>query len=68
MVRILAGNLEEGLRDDADMTRHTVLVLPNQWQTTKWADAWSAVTFEANHHRLGIDLDQAGSALLQSTR
>ena len=68
VVRILAGNLEEGLRDDADMTRHTVLVLPNQWQTTKWADAWSAVTFEANHHRLRIDLDQAGSALLQSTR
>jgi hypothetical protein len=67
-VRILAGNLEEGLRDDADMTRHTVLVLPNQWQTTKWTDTWSAVTFEANHHRLGIALDQAGSALLQSTR
>ena len=27
-VQILAGNLEEGLRDDADLSRHTTLVLP----------------------------------------
>ena len=25
------GNMEEGLRDHADMTRHTVLVLPATW-------------------------------------
>ena len=58
-VRILAGNLEEGLRDDADMTRHTILVLPDEWQAAKWQDAWSSATFEANHHRLKVDLDQA---------
>ena len=28
VVHILAGNLEEGLRDDADMSRHATLVLP----------------------------------------
>ena len=67
-VRILAGNLEEGLRDDADMTRHTILVLPDEWQAAKWKDAWSSATFEANHNRLKIDLDQACSSLLQSTR
>ena len=49
MVRILAGNLEEGLRDDADMTRHTILVLPESWRLTKWTDAWSHQSFEANH-------------------
>ena len=64
-LRILAGNLEEGLRDDADMTRHTILVLPGEWQAAEWKDAWSSVTFEANHHRLRVDLDQAGSVLLQ---
>ncbi|MGC9996646.1 MAG: hypothetical protein ABSE79_15110 [Terriglobia bacterium] len=67
-VRILAGNLEEGLRDDADMTRHTILVLPDEWQAAKWQDAWSSATFEANHHRLKVALDQACSSLLQSTR
>jgi hypothetical protein len=67
-VRILTGNLEEGLRDDADMTRRTILVLPDEWQAAKWKDAWSSATFEANHNRLKIDLDQACSSLLQSTR
>jgi len=67
-VRILAGNLEEGLRDDADMSRHTVLVLPHDWQAAEWRDAWSPKALEANHNLLRIDLDQAGSALLQSTR
>jgi hypothetical protein len=67
-LRILAGNLEEGLRDDADMTRHAVLVLPKEWQAGKWTDAWSHATFEVNHNRLRIDLEQAASALLQSTR
>jgi hypothetical protein len=64
-VRILAGNLEEGLRDDADMTRHTMLVLPDEWQAAKWKDAWSSAAFEANRHRLRVDLDQALSVMLQ---
>jgi hypothetical protein len=68
VVRILAGNLEEGLRDDADMTRHAVLGLPSEWQAVKWRDAWSPATFQVNHNRLRIDLDQAASALLESTK
>jgi len=67
-VRILAGNLEEGLRDDADMTRDAILILPKEWQAAKWTDAWSSAPFESNQNRLRFDLDQAGSALLQSTR
>jgi hypothetical protein len=65
-VRILAGNLEEGLRDDADMTRHTILVLPKPWQAASWTDAWSRATFQANANQLKIHLDQARSILLRS--
>jgi hypothetical protein len=38
MIRILAANLEEGLCDDADMTRRTILVLPESWKATSWTD------------------------------
>ena len=64
-VRILAGNLEEGLRDDADMTRHTVLVLPKLWQVARWRDAWSGATFEADHQELKVDLEPGTSLLLR---
>jgi hypothetical protein len=63
--RILAGNLEEGLRDDADMTRHTILLLPKSWKAPKWTDAWSHESFEADHDRLRVNLEQAGSILMQ---
>jgi hypothetical protein len=65
IVRVLVGNLEEGLRDDADMTRHATLLLPKPWRAAKWADAWSKASFEAGHLRLRVSLDQAGSMLLQ---
>ncbi len=63
--RILAGNLEEGLRDDADMTRHATIVLPGSWKTAQWMDEWSRRSFETEGGRLSISLDQAGSILLQ---
>ena len=65
VVRILAGNLEEGLRDDADMTRHATLLLPKSWRAAKWADAWSKESFEADHQRLRVNLDQACSVLME---
>jgi len=65
VVRILAGNLEEGLRDDADMTRHATLLLPKSWRAARWADAWSKASFEADQLRLRVKLDQAGSMLMQ---
>ena len=64
MIRILEANLEEGLRDDAEMTRHTVLVLPESWKVTKWTDIWSHQSFETDRNRLRIDLEQAGSILM----
>lgn len=64
--RILAGNLEEGLRDDADMTRHSIIVLPDSWKATNWTDVWSHQDFDVEGDRLRINLDQAGSVLLHS--
>ena len=65
-LRILAGNLEEGLRDDADMTRRAILVLPVSWHAPKWRDAWSETPVEADHQRLSVNLEQASSLLLKS--
>ena len=65
-IRILAGNLEEGLRDDADMTRHAVLVLPKTWESRIWRDAWSQTTINTEGSRLKVDLKQAGSLLAET--
>jgi hypothetical protein len=65
-LRILGGNLEEGLRDDADLTRHTELEIPSGWSATTWHDAWSSRSIAEHDHALSIDLPQAGSMLLES--
>jgi hypothetical protein len=65
-VRLLAANLEEGLRDDADMTRHATMVLPESWKAARWTDAWTRKSFDASHSDLKIDLGQAKSILLES--
>jgi hypothetical protein len=69
-LRILAGNLEEGLRDDADMTRHATLVLPKSWQggSQAWKDAWTGHTLPVSGGSLHVDLPQASSVLLQPTQ
>ena len=69
-LHILAGNLEEGLRDDADMTRRAMLVLPKSWQigSPAWKDAWTGHAFTVSNSSLQIDLPQASSVLLQPTQ
>ncbi|MGA8731741.1 MAG: hypothetical protein WB608_23485 [Terracidiphilus sp.] len=66
-LRILAGNLEEGLRDDADMGRHATLVIPQSWRIANhaWKDAWTGRAFSVNGGLLPIDLPQASSVLLE---
>jgi len=64
-VRILVGNLEEGLREDADLSRHGTLVLPGSWGDI-WKDAWTGRVSQLDNNELRIDLLQAASALLQS--
>ena len=65
-VRILTANLEEGLRDDADLSRHTVIDIPESWGFTKWKDSWSGRT--ESGMSLPIDLPQASSMLFESSR
>lgn len=64
--RILAANLEEGLRDDADLSRHTVLEVPAIWGIAHWKDRWSGHTESGTS--LGVDLPQASSMLLEPAR
>lgn len=66
-IHLMAANLEEGLRDDADISRHTTLALPKPWQTHPWKDAWTGRAFPLNNGLLPIDLPQASSILLEST-
>jgi hypothetical protein len=64
---ILAGNLEEGLREDADMSRHAALVLPSSWGDT-WKDRWTGRVCRLGRGKLHLDLPQATSALLTSKK
>lgn len=66
--RILAGNLEEGLRDDTDLSRSATLVIPQSWRAEKWRNVWSGHTVDPVQGRLQITLSQAASALLESAR
>jgi hypothetical protein len=67
-VRILAGNLEEGLRDDADFTRHATLALPQSWPGAGWKNAWTGSTISVKDNLLKIDLKQAESVLLEPSK
>lgn len=64
-LRILAGNLEEGLRDDADFSRTAALAVPPSWHVGKWRDLWSGRAINAEGGNLRITLPQASSVLLE---
>ena len=66
-VGLLAGNLEEGLRDDADRVRTLDLALPTQWAECDWRAAWPGVTVVPADRRLTIALAPQGSTLLTCT-
>jgi hypothetical protein len=63
---LMAAELEEGLRNDADRSRHTALVLPASWNTSMLRDGWSAKTYAVQDRKVQIDLDHAESVLLTS--
>jgi len=67
-IRILAGNLEEGLRDDADLSRHAVLEIPESWGAAHWKDIWSGDDLPAHGPALSVDLPQAASMLIEKSR
>ncbi len=66
-VHILAGNLEEGLRDDADFNRSTELAIPASMRSgaIQWRDIWTGRTFPMHDGSLPISLPQASSVLLE---
>lgn len=63
-VRLLFGNLEEGLRDDADQSRELSIALPSAWRNTDWADAWSVSGVQRDEGSLTITLPPYGSRLI----
>jgi hypothetical protein len=64
----LAGNLEEGLRDDADLSRHAVLEVPASWGATQWKDLWTGRNLSTDGLALSVDLPQAASMLIDASR
>lgn len=68
VTHLLAGNLEEGLRNDADMSRHATLEIPVSWQAKTWMDIWTGQQFSTKDGKLPIDLPQASSVLLESAQ
>jgi hypothetical protein len=67
-IRILAGNLEEGLRDDADLSRHVTLALPERWRSATWVDIWTGRRFSFSGNLLHIDLNQSESVLMEPSK
>ncbi len=60
---ILAGNLEEGLREDADFTRHTTLVLPWENVTLNYSGVFQSADSWLDGKRFHIILRQAQAGL-----
>jgi hypothetical protein len=67
VIHIMAGNLEEGLREDADLSRHATLAIPKSWQAEAWQDSWTNRGFACKGGWLPVDLPQASSILLESS-
>ncbi len=63
-IHLLAANLEEGLRDDADMARHTALAIPASWKVTEFNDEWTGRKFPVQHGAIAVELGHTQSVLL----
>ena len=42
VIHVMAGNLEEGFRDDADFSRRATLAIPKSWQVENWKEVWGS--------------------------
>ncbi|KQW44847.1 MULTISPECIES: hypothetical protein [unclassified Roseateles] len=67
-VRLLVGNLEEGLRDDADRSRRMTLSFPRSWHGCRWQSAGGIPPPAAGANQARIDLPPQGSALFLCDR
>lgn len=65
-IRLLAGNLEEGLHDDADRSRTIEIAVPRQWRNLRWTQRWMGSEQSAADTSLTVTLAPQGSAMLVS--
>ena len=65
-IRLLFGNLEEGLRHDQDQSRTLHIRLPASLPSSKWTDAWSGESRQATERAITVRLPPYGSRLLVS--
>ncbi len=63
-IRLMAANLDEGLQDNADMSRHVTLVLPSAWRTFQFKYEWNGNKLPIMGTEIRINLTQAQSILL----
>ena len=64
-IRMLFGNLEEGLREDADQARRISIALPTSWAESHWVDVWGGGVVQHAERKLTIQLEPYGSRLLK---
>jgi hypothetical protein len=67
-LHLLFGNVEEGLREDADRSRHFTMELPTAWHDPQWHRIWadSASSAKADGRSLTVDLAPDASVLLEA--
>lgn len=64
---MMFGNVEEGLRDDADRTRHYTMQLPAAWNGMQWKPMWdSHGTAVVSDKTVKVELNADASVLIQS--
>jgi len=65
-VHLLFGNLEEGLRDDADRSRHFTVEVPGAWKSAAWRPVWGRTSVPAAGASIDVHLAPDQSVLLES--
>jgi hypothetical protein len=65
-VHLLFGNLEEGLRNDADHSRHFSMEVPEAGKNAAWRSMWKNATVSASGASIHVDLAPDQSILLES--
>lgn len=65
-LHLLAANLEEGLRDDAEADRRSTIALPVPWRDHDWSSIWGSCEIAHSAGTVAIDLGQSESVLLKA--
>jgi hypothetical protein len=63
-IHLMAAELEEGLRDDGDRSRHAEIQFPKAWKSQGLTDIWSTKKFGFSGGHVDLRLNHAESILL----